>query len=125
MLFKRAGRLNIAVSWQLRRWLCSTYNKGKFCFPSVAGSALFWSTDGKKAGLLSQSSSFYGWEIQRQCSFVIHKHIYGISDKLLDHIRHDLITSLKLMWSLDVLHSNLGGIYFLQLGGGVGGERHV
>lgn len=80
--------------------------------------ALFWSTDKKKSGLLCKSSSFSGWEIQKQCSFVIHKHIYGIFDKLLDHISHNLITSLKLMWSLDVLHNNLGGIYFLHLGGG-------
>lgn len=120
VLLQCVCRLNVAVSlrWQLRAWLYSTQNKGGFWFPSVLGAALFWSTGKRKSGLLCKLSSFSGWEIQKQCSFVIHKHIYGIFDKLLDHISHDLITSLKLMWSLDVLHNNLGGIYFLHLGGG-------
>lgn len=70
-----------------------------------------------KAAVLPEAASFYGREVRRQPSIGIHKRIYGCSDKLLDRIRHDLITSLKLMWSLDVLHSDLGGIYFLQFRG--------
>lgn len=89
---------------------------GRLCSFCAVRAVFLARTEGKLASCPSHLPSTAGRARDRKA--VIREHVYGILVKLLDRIRHDLITSLKLMWSLDVLRGNLGGICFLQLGGG-------
>lgn len=111
------SRLWLAAAHMAVLYLRGGGGAGGGLFSFCAVRAVFWAqTEGKLASCPSHLPSVA--RRVRDSKAVIREHVYGIFVKLLDHIRHDLITSLKLMWSLDVLRSNLGGIYFLQLGGG-------